>query len=130
LNLYKLFTLVELEGGHAQVDLKGLWRELYTRLTNSGVGKVPPSADKVMKTAYEKCVAAGRGVRLWLWCAVVAVVCGGTVVCGGSCGMWWWLLCAYSERFTGLVAKGLAVCRRHKLASPWRLLPPQKCHIL
>jgi hypothetical protein len=58
LNLYKLFTLVFLDGGHEEVTKKALWKHTYARLTGVTVERAPPSADKVMKSAYEKYLQA------------------------------------------------------------------------
>lgn len=58
LNLYKLFTLVFLEGGHKEVSKKEVWKNVYARLTGMSLDRVPPSADKTMRTAYEKYLLA------------------------------------------------------------------------
>lgn len=58
LNLYKLFTLVYLEGGHKEVSKKKVWKHVYARLTGMSLERVPQSADKTMLTAYEKYLLA------------------------------------------------------------------------
>eukprot|EP00039_Didymoeca_costata_P006448 m.90336 g.90336 ORF g.90336 m.90336 type:complete len:966 (-) comp13262_c0_seq2:49-2946(-) len=55
LDLFKLFFLVNKEGGFQKVGEKSLWKNIYASITNLEEGEEPPpSAEKTIKGSYEK----------------------------------------------------------------------------
>ena len=54
LDLYRLYTVVAAHGGAAAVKGVEGWRQVYASLLNLDEDELPASADKTMRSAYEK----------------------------------------------------------------------------